>query len=114
MTLSDLKKASVARQEQEPAVPAGEQKESKAPQRTVVPTDRKSRSAGKAAPVADGRTKMLGARVPLSVHREFQQQIFRAQEDYPDLTMQEAVPALIRLLRDEKIWTKFLTELEDT
>lgn len=114
MTLSDLKKASAARQEQEPAAPGGEQGESKAPQHTVAPTERKPRSAGKATPVTDGRSKMLGARVPLSVHREFQQQIFRAQEDYPDLTMQEAVPALIRLLRDEKIWTKFLAELEET
>lgn len=112
MTLSDLKKASAARQEQESASAATTQPETKASRDIVTPV-KKPRPTTKAAPATDGRTKMLGARVPLSVHREFQQQIFRAQEDYPDLTMQEAVPALIRLLRDEKIWTRFLAELEE-
>lgn len=55
---------------------------------------------------------MLGGRVPLEVHREFQQQIFRAQETYPDLTLQGALPVLIRLLRDEAIWEKFMQDLE--
>lgn len=112
MTLSDLKKASAARQEPEPEPTTPAQPDNKAPRSAATPV-KKPRSTAKASPVADGRTKMLGARVPLAVHREFQQQIFRAQEDYPDLTMQEAVPALIRLLRDEKIWTKFLAELEE-
>lgn len=96
MTLNDLKNASAARQEQEapaPAAPVAASRQVPAP--------------------ADGRTKMLGARVPLAIHREFQQQLFRAQEDHPDLTMQDAVPALIRLLRDEQVWVKFLAELEN-
>lgn len=98
MTLSDLKKASAARQEQEAPAPA--------PAAPGAPS--------RQAPTpADGRTKMLGARVPLAIHREFQQQLFRAQEDHPDLTMQDAVPALIRLLRDEQVWARFLAELEN-
>lgn len=113
MTLSDLKRASAVRQGQEEpqqVAPAPtEVKGAPAP----APAPRKPRPA-KAAVVPDSRTKMLGARVPLSIHREFQQHIFRAQEDYPDLTMQEAVPALIRLLRDDKVWNKFLAELESS
>ena len=34
------------------------------------------------AQVVDGRTKMLGARVPLSIHREWQGHVFRAQDQY--------------------------------
>ena len=62
-------------------------------------------------PLAE-RIKMLGGRVPAAIHREFQAQIFRAQETHPDLTMQDALPALIRLLRDDGVWQKFLQELE--
>ena len=59
---------------------------------------------------ASDRTKMLGARVPVSIHREFQ--LFRAQEQYPDLNMQVAIPAMICLLRGETVWRKFLAELK--
>ena len=55
--------------------------------------------------------KMLGARVPLSVHREFQTQLFKAQERFPDLTTQRAIPALVRALRKPEVWRVFLDEL---
>ena len=63
-------------------------------------------------PPGDGRTELLGARVPLAVHREFQSYLFKAQEYHPDLTTQAAMPALIRLLRDEAVWQKFMAELD--
>lgn len=98
MSLKDLKNASeTRRQETSPDVPA-------------VAQDVREDLAVPAS--ADGRTKMLGARVPLAVHREFQGQLFRAQEHHPDLTTQAAMPALIRLLRDETVWQKFMAELE--
>jgi hypothetical protein len=100
MSLKDLKNAAAARQ-QEPA----------APLRPEPAPLLEAASAAPAAP-ADGRTKMLGARVPLAVHREFQTYLFRAQEQHPDLTTQAAMPALIRLLRDEGVWQKFMSELE--
>ena len=61
--------------------------------------------------MADGRTKMLGARVPLPIHREWQTYVFQAQDQYPNLTTQDAIPALVRLLRDEAVWDKFIAEL---
>lgn len=98
MSLKDLKNAAeTRRQETLPDVPA-------------VGADAREDLAV-AAPM-DGRTKMLGARVPLAVHREFQGQLFRAQERYPDLTTQAAMPVLIRLLRDETVWRKFMEALE--
>jgi len=98
MSLKDLKNAAeTRRQETSPDVPAATE-ESRA---AVAPP----------APM-DGRTKMLGARVPLAVHREFQGQLFRAQERHPDLTIQAAMPVLIRLLRDEMVWRKFMEALE--
>lgn len=98
MSLKDLKNAAeTRRQETSPDVPAAR---AGAHEDLVVPAS------------TDGRTKMLGARVPLAVHREFQGQLFRAQERYPDLTTQAAMPALIRLLRDETVWQKFMAELE--
>jgi hypothetical protein len=91
MTLKDLKAASEARKgktdaEETAQVPARTQK-----QNTVV--------------------KMLGARVPLSVHREFQTQLFKAQERFPDLTTQRAIPALVRALRKPEVWRVFLDDL---
>ena len=90
MTLNDLKRASSARKEGQEA--EGETKPATVP--------------------AGDRMKMLGARVPVSIHREFQTQLFRAQEDHPSLNMQVAIPALIRLLRDEIVWRKFMAELK--
>ena len=117
MTLSDLKKAAAIRQSQDetPAQPSVQPQPPVTPKpvhTATVPT--KVARVVKANTAPDSRTKMLGARVPLTIHREFQQHIFRAQEEYPDLTMQEAVPALIRLLRDEQVWTTFMTELEES
>lgn len=94
MTLKDLKTASAARK--------AEGETEAAPQGTPATS----------TAVSDGRTKLLGARVPLAVHREFQGQLFRAQERFPDLTTQAAMPALVRLLRDEAVWQKFMAELE--
>lgn len=100
MSLKDLKNAAAARQQEpEPAAPLR-------PEPAPAPE-----AAVPSAASADGRTKMLGARVPLAVHREFQTYLFRAQEQHPDLTTQAAMPALIRLLRDEGIWQKFMAEL---
>ncbi|TSA79967.1 hypothetical protein FNU79_17155 [Deinococcus detaillensis] len=98
MSLKDLKNAAkTRRQETLPDVPAAAEDGREA----------------LAAPVpTDGRTKMLGARVPLAVHREFQGQLFRAQERHPDLTTQAAMPVLIGLLRDETVWRKFMEALE--
>ncbi|MFC4456581.1 hypothetical protein [Deinococcus sonorensis] len=93
MTLKDLKNASVARQQAQPDEP--QEKPGQARQ----------------APGND-RMKMLGARVPISIHREFQTQLFRAQEQFPDLTAQQAMPVLVRLLRDESVWRKFMAELK--
>ena len=68
---------------------------------------------GPATPqVVDGRTKMLGARVPLAIHREWQGHVFRAQDHHPNLTTQDAIPALVRLLRDEDVWARFMAELD--
>ncbi|MEF2278025.1 hypothetical protein V3W47_06900 [Deinococcus sp. YIM 134068] len=58
------------------------------------------------------RIRMLGGRVTLEVHREFQQHLFRAQETHPDLTLQDTLPVLVRLLRDKEVWQKFMVELE--
>ncbi len=93
MTLKDLKSAAESR-------------------RQVQETEDqdKPRSLVQAAP--SDRTKMLGARVSIAVHREFQTQLFRAQEEHPDLNMQIAIPAMIRLLRDETVWRKFMAELK--
>ena len=117
MTLSDLKKAAAVRQSQDeaPAQPSAQPQPPVTPKPVLPATaSPKKARAVKATMASDSRTKMLGARVPLAIHREVQQHIVRAQEDYPDLTMQEAVPALIRLLRDEKVWTKFMAELEES
>ena len=98
MSLKDLKAASeTRRQKTSSEVPAAA---------------RDVREALAAPTLTDGRTKMLGARVPLAVHREFQGQLFRAQERHPDLTIQAAMPVLIRLLRDETVWQKFMEALE--
>lgn len=115
MTLSDLKRAAAARQNQDELQAPDSVAPPTAPPaaRAAAATVKKPRTP-KGIPATDGRTKMLGARVPLAIHREFQQHIFTAQEHYPDLTIQEAVPALIRLLRDEKVWNKFMAELGET
>lgn len=88
MSLRDLKNASRQRQAQAEA--------------TAEPSTR-----GAAAEP----TKMLGARIPVSVHRQLQQRILDAQEFHPDLTIQKAVPTMIRLLQDEVVWERFLAEL---
>lgn len=105
MSLKDLKNAASARKQEAdaqsqdgpaaPTVPAPAVGESPVPARVV-----------------DGRTKMLGARVPLSIHREWQGHVFRAQDHHPSLTTQDAIPALVRLLRDEDVWAKFMAELD--
>lgn len=64
-----------------------------------------------AAQGTDGRVKMLGARVPLSLRREWQGHAFRTQDQYRRLTTQDTVPALARLLRDEDVWARFMAEL---
>lgn len=58
-------------------------------------------------------TKMLGARIPVSVHRQFQQRLLDAQEHHPDVTIQKAVPVMIRLLQDEEVWQRFLEGLAE-
>lgn len=105
MTLKDLKGASVARQRAEETVPPVELM-APSPERSSLPTP------AEISPVADGRTKLLGARVALAVHREWQGHLYRAQEQQPNLTTQSAMPALIRLLRDEAVWQKFMAELD--
>ena len=91
MTLKDLKAASEARKGK-----TDSEETAQAPSRT-----QKQNTA----------VKMLGARVPLSVHREFQTQLFKAQERFPDLTTQRAIPALVRALRKPEVWRVFLDEL---
>jgi len=101
MSLKDLKNAATLRQQESEKAPVAVQPEAAAEAALVA-----------VANVSDGRTKMLGARVPLLVHREWQGHLFRAQEMQPDLTTQGAMPALIRLLRDETVWQKFIAELD--
>ncbi|GGR11194.1 hypothetical protein [Deinococcus ruber] len=92
MTLKDLKAASEARKEKaDSAEPLQARGQQKGAQSTAV--------------------KMLGARVPVSVHREFQTQLFKAQEQFPDLTTQRAIPALVRALRKADVWRVFMEEL---
>ena len=91
MTLKDLKTAADARKQE---------------------TSGSEKPSTPAQPAATERTKMLGARVSVAIHREFQTQLFRAQEQFPDLNMQVAIPAMIRLLRDETVWRKFMAELK--
>lgn len=91
MTLKDLKAASEARKEKADGGETNQALSRVQKQNTVV--------------------KMLGARVPLSVHREFQTQLFKAQERFPDLTTQRAIPALVRALRKPEVWRVFLDEL---
>lgn len=105
MSLKDLKNAAAARQ-QETAVSSPDATLSRPTISSVAPS-----SVGTVGSTTDGRTKLLGARVPLSVHREWQAHLFRAQEQQPDLTTQSAIPVLIRLLRDESIWQKFIAEM---
>ena len=107
MSLKDLKNAAAVRQ-QETEI------SSPSPGETLLPPMSPLEAPSPGNPVSsvtDGRTKLLGARVPLSVHREWQAHLFRAQEQQPDLTTQSAIPVLIRLLRDESIWQKFIAEL---
>ena len=103
MSLKDLKNAASARKQEADAQP---QDKPAAPPAPAV------RGESTAAQVVDGRTKMLGARVPLSIHREWQGYVFRAQDHHPSLTTQEAIPALVRLLRDEDVWARFMAELD--
>ena len=92
-SLKDLKTASSARQQDKP-------EPTPAPAPVALP-----------AAVSE-QTKLLGARVPVSIHREFQMQLFQAQERVPNLTQQQALPALVRMLRDPIIFRRFLDELE--
>jgi hypothetical protein len=101
MSLKDLKNAAALRQQETDQVSAAAKPEAPSEAALVA-----------MANVSDGRTKMLGARVPLLVHREWQGHLYRAQEMQPDLTTQGAMPALIRLLRDETVWQKFIAELD--
>lgn len=107
MSLKDLKTASASRQQGQEVRTTPASTTSKTPATAEPPVQVDS----PVAPVSDGRTKMLGGRVPLAVHREFQQHLFRAQEIYPDLTTQDTLPVLIRLLRDDEVWQKFMAEL---
>ncbi|GGR26432.1 hypothetical protein GCM10008957_42480 [Deinococcus ruber] len=93
MTLKNLKAASEARKE-------------KADSSEAVQTHGQQKAAPSTA------VKMLGARVPVSVHREFQTQIFKAQEQFHDLTTQRAIPALVRALRKSEVWRVFMAELK--
>ena len=104
MSLKDLKTAASARKQESETQPQA------APAAPPVPAPATGESPA-AAQVADGRTKMLGARVPLPIHREWQTYVFQAQDQYPNLTTQDAIPALVRLLRDEAVWDKFIAEL---
>lgn len=111
MSLKDLKTASASRQQdQAPTTPSKTKQPSK-PVNPPIQSDPPVQTPSQVPAVTDGRTKMLGGRVPLAVHREFQQHLFRAQEHYPDLTTQDALPIMIRLLRDETVWQKFMAEL---
>lgn len=93
MTLKDLKAASEARKGK---IDGGEGETTQSASRTQK---------------QNTTVKMLGARVPLTVHREFQTQLFKAQEQFPDLTTQRAIPALVRALRKPEVWRVFLDEL---
>lgn len=97
-SLGDLKTASTNRREVDvkPESPAPEDSKSGAVSRGTTQNE---------------AMKMLSFRVPRSVHREFQKQIFEAQEQFPDLTAQEAMPAIIRMLRKPDVWQKFLDEI---
>lgn len=101
MSLKDLKNAASARKQE-----ADAQSQDKPVSAPVV------EESPATTQMVDGRTKMLGARVPLSIHREWQGHVFRAQDQHPSLTTQDAIPALVRLLRDEEVWAKFMAELD--
>ena len=107
MSLKDLKNAASARKQE-----ADAQSQDKPPVRTPPVPAPAVEEGPSTAQVMDGRTKMLGARVPLSIHREWQGHVFRAQDYHPSLTTQDAIPALVRLLRDEEVWVKFMAELD--
>lgn len=53
---------------------------------------------------ANGRSKMLGARVPPALHREWQGLVSRPQDQSPSLITLDAVPALVRPPREENVW----------
>ncbi|MBB5363764.1 hypothetical protein [Deinococcus humi] len=56
------------------------------------------------AQAANGRSKMLGARVPPALHGEWQVQVSRPQDRSPSLITLDAVPALVHPPRDENVW----------
>lgn len=106
MSLKDLKNAASARKQEADA-------QSQDKPVTPTPPTPAVEEGPATTQVVDGRTKMLGARVPLSIHREWQTYVFRAQDQHPSLTTQDAIPALVRLLRDEDVWAKFMAELKE-
>jgi len=111
MSLKDLKHAAQARQKDEtPAEPVVQTMPLSEPTTEQVNSVQGSSSPPVSSP-ADGRTKLLGARVLLGVHREWQGHLYRAQEQQPNLTTQSALPVLIRLLRDDVVWQKFMAEI---
>lgn len=99
-SLKDIKTASQVRSQDKAAPPT---EIAAVPQEAAAPPVQTKTSEA---------TKVLSFRIPWSVHREFQRKLFDAQEFYPNLTSQETMPAIIRLLDDPSVWKKFLKELE--
>lgn len=57
-------------------------------------------------------TRMLAARISHAYARELERSLLNATEYIPRVTKEEAVPALIRLLRDPVTFDRWLDEIE--
>lgn len=57
-------------------------------------------------------TRMLAARISHAYARELERSLLNATEYIPRVTKEEAIPALIRLLRDPATFDRWLDEIE--
>jgi len=70
-----------------------------------------ARQTTQAAPIhTEERSKMLSARIPLSLHQDLEEVLLRAKRHHPDVSTQRAVQVLIEMLRDDPAtYQRFLT-----
>jgi len=57
-------------------------------------------------------TRMLAARISHAYARELERNLLNATEYIPRVTKEQAIPALIRLLRDPETFERWLDEIE--